>query len=100
MAIQHKAQKRRRNRTFAILIVIVLFLVVGMGLAIRNLSDKAASYASREAELESLIAAEEGRAYEYQEESKLRQTLKYIEMLAREKLGLVYPNEIVVKPSE
>ncbi len=100
MAIQHKAQKRKRNRTWAILIVIVLFLVVGMGLAIHNLSDKAASYASREAELESLIAAEEGRAYEYQEESKLRQTLKYIEMLAREKLGLVYPSEIVVKPSE
>ena len=100
MAIQHRVQKRKRNRTWAILIVIVLFLVIGMGLAIHNLSDKAASYAAREAELESMIAAEEGRAYEYQEESKLRQTLKYIEMLAREKLGLVYPGEVVVKPDE
>ena len=98
MAIQHKKQKRKQSRTLAILIVIVLFLVIGMGLAIHNLSDKAASYAAREAELESQIAAEEGRAYEYQEESKLRQTLKYIEMLAREKLGLVYPGEIVVAP--
>ena len=100
MAIQHKSQKRKRNRTWAILTVIVLFLVIGMGLAIHNLSDKAASYASREAELQSQIAAEEGRAFEYEEESKLRQTLRYIEMLAREKLGLVYPGEIIVKPAE
>ena len=46
-----------------------------------------------------MIAAEEGRAYEYQEMSRFRQTLRYIEMIAREKLGLVYPGEVILKPN-
>lgn len=96
----NKKQKRKQNLTRMTLLAVVLFLIVGMGFAMKNLSDKAASYAAREAELESLIAAEEGRAYEYKEMSKLRQTLRYIEILAREKLNLVFPDEILVKPEE
>lgn len=99
MAVQRK-KKKKNNISWLVLLAVALFLIVGMGIAVHNLSDKAASYAAREAELESLIAAEEGRAYEYKEMSKLRQTLRYIEILAREKLGLVYPGEILVKPDE
>lgn len=99
MAVQRK-KKKKNNLSWLVLLAVALFLIVGMGIAVHNLSDKAASYAAREAELESLIAAEEGRAYEYKEMSKLRQTLRYIEILAREKLGLVYPGEILVKPDE
>lgn len=99
MAVQRK-KKKKNNLSWLVLLAVALFLIVGMGIAVHNLSDKAASYAAREAELESLIAEEEGRAYEYKEMSKLRQTLRYIEILAREKLGLVYPGEILVKPDE
>ena len=93
-------KEKRNRRTWVWLLVIAVILVVGMGIEIKRVSDKAADYASREAELESLIAEEEGRAYELQEQSKWQQTLKYIEMIAREKLGLVYPDEVILKPDK
>ena len=97
--LKSKSRKKKKNASWIILVVILLFVIIGFGIAIHNLSEKAAVYASREAELESMIAAEEGRAYEYQEMSRFRQTLRYIEMIAREKLGLVYPGEVILKPN-
>lgn len=98
--LKSKSRKKKKDKTLVILLVIAVLLVAGFGVAIHSLSDKAASYAAYEAELESRIAAEEGRAYEVREMSKLQQTLRYIEMIARERLGLVYPGEVIVKPSE
>ena len=98
--LKSKSRKKKKNTNWIVLAVILLFLLTGFGIAIHNLSEKAAVYASREAELESMIAAEEGRAYEYEEMSRFRQTLRYIELIAREKLGLVYPGEVILKPSE
>jgi len=60
--LKSKSRKKKKNTGLAALIVIVVLLLAGMGVAIHNLSDKSAVYASREAELESLIAAEKDRA--------------------------------------
>ena len=98
--LKSKSRKKQRNTGLAALIIIVVLLLAGMGIAIHNLSEKAAAYAMREAELESLIALEEERANEFTELARFRQTLKYIEMIAREKLGLVYPEEIILKPEQ
>ena len=98
--LKSKSRKRKKNAGWVVLLLIVVLLVGGFAVAIHNLSEQAAAYAAREAELESMIAAEEGRAYEYQEQSKFQQTLRYIEMIAREKLGLVFPGEVILKPDE
>lgn len=95
-----RREKKRRKNSVYLLLVIALFLLVGMGYYIRNLEEKAASYAAREAELSSEIASEQQRTEDLKEQSKLRQTLRYIEMIAREKLGLVFPDETIVKPKE
>ena len=46
-------------------------------------------------DLQVVYAREEERTLELNEEKAYRQTKKYIEELAREKIGLVYPDEII-----
>ena len=97
-----KARKERRQRKASViaLAVVAVFLLVGMGIYIRSLKQKEASYLARESELASELAVESSVAEQLDLETRLRQTLKYIEQVAREKLGLVFPDEVIVKPSE
>ena len=55
------------------------------------------SYEAREAALEADIEAEKDRNQDIEEQRKYMQTKKYVEEVAREKLGLVYPNETIYK---
>lgn len=51
----------------------------------------------REAALTAQIEAEQKRALEIEEYEKYTETRKYIEEIAKDKLGLVYPGEIIFK---
>ena len=51
----------------------------------------------KKAATESRIASEQERQEELKEEAAYRQTKSYIEKLAREKLGLVKPEEIILR---
>jgi len=97
-----KARKERRQRKASViaLAVVAVFLIVGMGIYIRSLKQKEAGYLARESELAAELEAQESAAEALDLEARLRQTLKYIEQVAREKLGLVFPGDVIVKPSE
>ena len=58
---------------------------------------KANEYQVKEATLQSQIEVEQLRSQEIAEFEKYTQTRKYIEDTARDKLGLVYPGEIIFK---
>ena len=62
-----------------------------------ELQEKKDYYVQREQQLQEQIAAEEERAEEIAEYEKYTQTKKYIEDVAKDKLGLVYEGEIVFK---
>ena len=62
-----------------------------------ELREKKAYYAKREEELALQIEQEEQRAEEIKEYETYTQTKKYIEEVARDKLGLVYEGEILFK---
>ncbi len=47
-----------------------------------------------------MLASEEERQNELEEEAAYRQTKSYIEKLAREKLGLVKPDEIILREGD
>lgn len=51
-------------------------------------------------ELNKKIAAQEERAEEIKDKKAYVQTNKYIEQMAREKLGLVYEDEIIFKSDQ
>ncbi len=91
-------RKRRQNRfgMFLVSIVVIMLLVVVAFNSI-ELRAKREAYYQKEAALEEQIAAEEERAQEIEEFEKYTHTKKYIEEVARDKLGLVYEGEIVFR---
>jgi len=79
----------------------VLFMLLAMVLIKGyNLKIKCNSYKARLAQLEKEIEAEKQRADEIEEYTKYTETKKYIEDIAKDKLGMVYENEIVFKSDD
>ena len=79
-------------------------VVISMALVVSikgtSLHDKDMEYMVREENLELQKAKEESRAAELEERRIYVQTKQYIEEVAKEKLGLVNPDEIILKPRE
>ena len=101
MATKMNRKKRLRKHlgSFAIIGVVLLLLifvsVATLGLRISN-----ANKQEKIAQLEAEIEAEEQRSEEIEEYSKYVQTKKYAEEIAKEKLGLVYEDEIIFKAED
>ncbi|SFC88802.1 FtsB family cell division protein [Butyrivibrio sp. YAB3001] len=92
--------KRRRFQNTAGMVwacIVVLILVTAVSIKSIGLMKKADDYQAREAALVSQIEQEKQRSEEIAEFEKYTQTRKYIEDTARDKLGLVYPGEIIFK---
>ena len=98
MARKAAYRKKRQNRfgMFLASVVVIMMLIV---VAVKSveLREKKAYYAQKEQTLTEQIAAEEERTKEIEEYEKYTQTKKYIEDVAKDKLGLVYEGEIVFK---
>ena len=94
-------RKRNQNKLSMFLVTLVVLMItivaaVGMIELKQEISEKDA----RIAELDAQIADEKERAEEIAEYEKETQTLKYIEEMAKEKLGLVYEGEILFKEGD
>ena len=85
-----KKQQNRFSMFLATLVVVMILVLVGVQSA--ELRDKIDSKRAEAAQLDEEIAAEEIEAL-----GKEVQTKGYIENVAREKLGLVYEDEILFK---
>lgn len=94
-------RKKRQNRfgMFLVTTVIVMMLIV---VAVKSIELKQtlAGYKTREQVLLEQIEAEEERAKEIAEYEKYTQTKKYMEEVAKDKLGLVYEGEIIFKDED
>nr|WP_296462186.1 septum formation initiator family protein [uncultured Acetatifactor sp.] len=91
-------RKRQQNRfsMFLATLVVVLILVL-VGVKSIELRDKIDQKRTEAAQLEAQIEAEMQRTLEIEALGKEVQTKGYIEDVAREKLGLVYEDEILFK---
>lgn len=91
-------RKRNQNRLSMFLVTFVVLMIV-MVVAVRSveLQDKIDAKAAEAQAVDDKISAEEERALEIEELKKEVQTKGYIEDVAREKLGLVYEDEILFK---
>ncbi len=76
---------------------VVLLMLIVVAVKSVDLREKRASYMAKEEALMQDIAAEEARTEEIEEYEKYTQTKKYVEEVAKEKLGLVYEGEIIFK---
>ena len=80
------------------MVVLVMLLVVAVNN--RRLEKKLVEYRVKEQTLTEQIEAERQRTEEIEEFKKYTETKKYIEEVAREKLGLVYEDEIIIQTDE
>lgn len=99
MAGRQRRKKKSKGGIIAISLVVMMLLTVIVYKG-SELKEKNEAYVLREASLNKQIAKEEARAKELEEYEKYVQTKKYVEEVAREKLGLMYENEIIFKPDE
>ena len=94
-------KKRRQNRLGMILVsVVVLMLCLVLTVSMLSLNKKRNSYIERQESLQQQIDAENRRAEDLVEYEKYTKTAAYVEEVAKDKLGLVYDDEIVFQADE
>ncbi len=94
----HSTARKKRARTGKICIsCMVLVLAVILSFQIVRLHNQDVAYQEQEEQLETELAAEEQRADDLQQQEEYVGTDEYVEDVARSKLGMVYPDEILFK---
>ncbi|MCD8082788.1 MAG: septum formation initiator family protein [Clostridiales bacterium] len=102
--VRDKTRRKRKDRwgdRIAIIgiTVVVASLALVVNVKSTSMMKKDLEYQAREEALERQLESEENRAAELEEKRVYVQTKKYIEEVAKEKLGLVNPGEILLKPA-
>lgn len=96
-----RVRKKKQNRVgMALVLTVLMLLMLVVSYNSKQLEEKLASYQERERQLTEQLEAEKARSEEIEEFKKYTKTKKYIEETAREKLGLVYEDEILIKTED
>ena len=80
--------------------LVVMCLAVAINIKGADLKQSDLDYKVREENLDAQVKAEEKRTEELKENKIYVKTKQYAEEVAKEKLGLVNPDEILLKPTE
>jgi cell division protein DivIC len=94
---QRKRPSKSNRRGMAAIAGIVLILLVTLLVKSQSLRAQNKVYESRKSELEQQIRDEELQAEEIENLKDYVNSTEYIEQIARDKLGLVYSDEIIFK---
>ena len=93
-----KSTRRQSRLTSFIIVLAVVFICTFTVVRITELRAQGEELAYAESVLEKKIEAAKQDNEVMLAQQQYMQTNKYIEDVAKEKLGLVYPDEIVIKP--
>lgn len=97
-------RKKKENLANRMALVGITLVVLSLAIAVHlrgiELRQKDLNYQIREENLAAQVAVEEKRAEELEQYRVYVQTKQYIEKVAKEKLGLVNKDEILLKPSK
>lgn len=80
--------------------LVVLCLAIAINIKGAELKKSDLDYQVKEANLEAMLKQEQKRTEELQDYKIYVKTKQYAEEVAKEKLGLVKPDEILLKPSD
>lgn len=101
MAGRKRKSARHKSYAGSVSIVVIILLLLGtISIKCIELKSKNESLKKQEAALEEKIQQETVREKEIEELSKYVQTKQYAEEVAKEQLGMVYPDEIIFKEKE
>ena len=91
---------RANRRGMVMNVVVVGIIIAALAVRCHSLADKNDTYARQIESLEQKITEEKGRGESIESFRNYTHTNAYIEKVAREKLGLVYPDEVIFQPQE
>ncbi len=104
MMSMRRSKRKRRDGGNTLALVGIMLVVGSLAVAINvraaGLQTKNHEYQVRQEILSRQVEQEEERAKQLEEKRIFVQTKQYIEQVAKEKLGLVNPDEILLKPEE
>lgn len=93
---------KRQKRSNLIVMIAAVIIVMAMSLVVmvgrRSLIDKNIEYEARKQELQLQIEKQEARSQSLEEYAKYVKTKKYVEEVAKNKFGMLYPNEVIFRP--
>ena len=98
---ERELRRKRQNRSAILGMVFALLVVIGLGVLLwngkRSIEAKNVEYEKEIAELQAQVDEEQKRTNELNEYKKYIQTKKFVEEVAKDKFGLVYPDEIIFR---
>ena len=102
MSRKTKARRMRQSQKtgLAVITVIIAVLAVVLSVQYTSLKEKDAGYEKQQNQLEAMISEEQERGEKLAAQKIFVQTKQYIEQMAREKLNLVYPDEILFREED
>ena len=94
--------RRRREKRSTIITMIIAFVVVAcvgavLYMGMQSIEAKNNDYVAKKEELQQKVDEEKARSEELDEYAKYVKTKKFVEEVAKNKFGLIYPDEIVFK---
>ena len=99
---RRSVRKRKERLGNRMALVGITFVVISLAVVVNfrgaEIKEKDLAYQIREENLSRKLEEEKERAQKLEEERIYVQTKEYIEKVAKEKLGLVNPDEILLKP--
>lgn len=99
---ERRSRKSNRQSRAGLILVFVVVITIIIASAVRSVSlhHKSQELSVTQAQLEQQLEEESNRSEELAEREKYMKTKKYIEDEAKNKLGLVNEDEILIKPKE
>ncbi len=93
-----RSSRKKRSRTGKICISLMVVMLIGiLSFQIVNLYHKDQAYEEQQSQLEAELEEEQQRTEDLEAEQEYVGTDEYVEDMARSKLGMVYPDEILFK---
>lgn len=97
-----KLKSTRKQSKFSSLLIVVAVLIVSVVIFVKvsDLRNRSRELKETEKSLEIQIEKANNEREELNAKEQYMKTNQYIEDVAKDKFGLVYPDEIVIKPAE
>lgn len=100
VVVRNTRKKEKRKNGLKIIAVVVLVLFGVITYSSIELQAEKRALEKQKSELEAKLQNEQERSEELEEQRAYMQTVRYIEDIARKVLGLVYPDETILRPEE
>ena len=99
-----KSYTRKSNKRstigIALMLMVTLAIIIACGIRLSALHQRSKELSITQAQLEERLEEVQNEAKELEERGKYMKTKKYIEDEAKNKLGLVNEDEILIKPKQ